>query len=191
MGVMTEVAEGELIARCLRSDPDAFRLVYERFAPEVYRFVRRLLPDVDAAEDALQETFIRLHGALAQFDASRALRPYVFGIARNVAIAALRRGDRVRKLEGKGSGPRERPAVPEQAASKEREGLVREALAALEAEHRAVLTLRFTHGLKLREIAEALSCTTRTVRNRLRAAGVLLERELRCRGVVPPEEVAP
>jgi RNA polymerase sigma factor (sigma-70 family) len=67
--------------------------------------------------------------------------------------------------------------------------LVQEALSALSPEHRSVVVLRYTHGLKLREIADALSCTTRTARNRLRAAAVLLERELRRRGVVSEEGI--
>ena len=62
-------------------------------------------------------------------------------------------------------------------------------MAALPPEHRTVLVLRHTHGLKLREVADALSCTPRTGRNRLRAAAILLQGELERRGILG-EEVA-
>ncbi len=190
MSVMTEVPEQELVARCLEGSPDhaAFALLYARFAPEVYRFLRRLIGDATEAEDALQETFIRLHRALGRFDRSLPLRPYVLGIARNAAIEALRRGERLRKLQGKGHEP-EPHSAEDDAARAERRALVRDALATLPAEHRTVVVLRHTHGLKLREVAEALSCTPRTARNRLRAAAVLLQRELERRGVLGEEGI--
>ena len=85
-------------------------------------------------------------------------QPYVLGIARNTAIETIRRQDRLRKLEGKGRTPQPQHVV-EDASRSERKEIVHEALAALSPEHRTVVVLRYTHGLKLREVAEILSCT--------------------------------
>jgi RNA polymerase sigma-70 factor (ECF subfamily) len=73
------------------------------------------------------------------------------------------------------------------AAASERREAVGDALAALAPEHRSILVLRHVHGQRLEEIAEGSSCTVRTVRNRLRAAGTLLGRELKRRGIVSGE----
>lgn len=187
-----EPTDQEAVARCLARgegpDHEAFRVLYDRHAPAVVPFLERLLPDSAAAEDALQETFLRLYRGLEGYDPTRPLAPYVFRIARNVAIDWLRshKGPRPGTADppaGEGKGPAARSAH-EAAVAGERSALVGEALAALAPEHRAVLVLRLVHGLKLEEVSEALACSERTARNRLRAASVLLERELRRRGAV-------
>ncbi|HZU97787.1 MAG TPA: sigma factor-like helix-turn-helix DNA-binding protein, partial [Planctomycetota bacterium] len=67
---------------------------------------------------------------------------------------------------------------------------VAEALEALEAQHRSLLLMRWVHELKQEEIALALGCTERTVRNRLKTASALFERELVRRGVLPPPDTS-
>lgn len=181
-------SDRDLVAACLANDLDhaAFRRLYERYGPEILRYLERLLGDRDVAEDALQDSFVRLHRGLKRYDPERPLRPYVFRIAHNVAIEALRRRARRAKLD---PAPLEAIDTVDQAVERnERAALVRAALAALPAEHRSVIVLRHTHALKLREVADALDCTPRTARNRLRAASTLLERELRRRGIVPEQE---
>lgn len=186
------LTDAEVVAR-LRAGEDgrggpAFRCLYERHAGEVLRFLARVLGGGAGADDALQEIFVRLHRALPErFDPSRPLRPYLLRIARNVAIEALRRRA---KRDVVGALPDD---LPDEAAregvaaaqAREREALVAEALGALAPEHRAAVVLRHTHGLKVQEVADALGCSERTARNRLRTAAVLLERELRRRGVTP------
>lgn len=197
MGAVAEAARGrvtegdEAILRRIvaGADPDhaGFRTLWERHAPDVLRFLRRMLGDDAAADDALQESFVRLHRALPGFDASRPLRPYLLAIARHAAVSALRTKQRAAKLGALGALGEEpadaRASADGAATARDARGRVHDALAALAPEHRAVLLLRLAHGLRLEEVARALDVTDRTVRNRLRAAAVLLERELRRRGL--------
>ena len=165
---------------------EGFRRTYEQHFEEVHRFLARLLGDSHAAEDATQETFVRLHRAFATLDETRPLRPFVLAIARNVAIDALRaRKKNVALVDGadRSTGP------AEAATASERRAVVEEALGALDPEHRSLLVLRHVHELELATIAEGASCTVRTVRNRLRAAGEQLGRELKRRGIVSSGEV--
>ncbi|MBI3722471.1 sigma-70 family RNA polymerase sigma factor [bacterium] len=190
---MADLSDSEAASRCKSgADPEhaAFRTIYERHGPDVFRFLRRLLKERQAAEDALQETFVRLHRGFGGFDPERALRPYVFSVARNVAIDVLRARSKRERTEPlrEGAAPGEAPVV-EGASRNESKAAVHESLAALAPEHRSILLLRHVHGLKLEEIADGLSCTVRTARNRLRAACVLLGRELKRRGIIS-EEVA-
>ena len=185
MEVVAELRERDLIARCREGDPEACRTLYERHAPEVLRFLSRLLDDHEAALDALQEAFVRAFGALPGFDLERPLRPWLLAIARNAALAGLRRRARRDALVGRAGAPDPAPSAREGAARRETRALVQDALRALTDEHREVVLLRLAHGLSLAEVAGALEVTERTVRNRLRAAAVLLERELRRRGLDP------
>ena len=178
---MAELGEAEALARCRRGEDSghaAFRVVYELHRPEVETFLRRLLGDAASVDDALQDTFVRLHRSLASFDASRPLRPYVLAIARNVALDALAARSKLKLLD---------PALADRAPgpASEPRADVEEALAALEAQHRTLILMRWVHELTQDEIAAALGCTARTVRNRLKTASALFERELVRRGVMP------
>jgi RNA polymerase sigma-70 factor (ECF subfamily) len=180
----------ELVGR-VRADSDqaAFKLLYTRYAPEVMRLLRRLLSEAELA-DAAQESFVRLHRGLREgYDLEQPLRPYVLRIARNVSIAVLRQREKQGKLLRFAPAAVVAEGTPDRDALEgERDGLIHEALQALSPEHRSAVVLRYAHGLSMREVAQALACTERTVRNRLRAAAVLLERELRRRGVVDGNE---
>lgn len=189
MRVMAEPAERELLERCRSGrDPEhaAFRALYERHAPEVLRLLTRLLGERAAAEDGLQETFVRLHGAMRRVDPARPLRPYVLRIARNVAIEVLRRTKGAHAFVERDE--RDEPSTVDEdvVVRGEARDLVDQALQALTPDLRAAVVLRHSHGMTLEEVAAAQGVTARTVRNRLRAAAVLLARELERRGLLDP-----
>ncbi|MGE0709825.1 MAG: RNA polymerase sigma factor [Planctomycetota bacterium] len=167
---------------------DLLRALYEEHAAELLLFLRRLLGERAAAEDALQETFLRLHGALERLEPGRPARPYLLRVARNVGIAALRRHRKLLALEDAAPAASAGPGPAHEVAASEARGLVREALAALPPEPRAALVLRHHHGLRVRELAEVLGASERTARSRLRDAAALLEGELRRRGLFDTEE---
>lgn len=190
MEAVAELSERELVIRTrLAGDgaEDAFRALYERHAPETLRFLRRMLGDLQAAEDALQETFVRVHRGLEGFDPERPLRPWLLTIARRSAIEALRRrARREPPISSLGSGLD--PAVGAERSPAEQDetrGAVLAAVGELSPEHREVVLLRLVHGLLLEEVASAVEVTERTVRNRLKDAAVLLEQALRRRGLGP------
>ena len=154
------LGEREAVERCQRGDPGhaGFRALYDRYSAEVFGFLKHILKDAESAEDACQETFLRLHKSLAGFDAARPLRPYVLQVARNVAIDVIRvrrrkpRPDHVEAFSALGPGPR------------------------------TLLALRFLHELSYEDLAAMEKVTIRTIGNRLRAAVALLSRELVRRG---------
>jgi hypothetical protein len=81
--------ESTLVARAAAGDVRAFRSIYDRHAPVIYRFLCDMLRDRSAADEALQETFVRAHGRLSTLREAEKLRSWLFGIAR---AAAHRRG---------------------------------------------------------------------------------------------------
>ncbi len=182
--IMAELSDEEALALSCRGadgpDHAAFRVLYERLRPEVEAFLRRVIGERASVEDALQDTFVRLYRSLPSFDRSRPLRPYLLAIARNVAMDTLRTRGKLKLLAPAAEARAVAPGADEKAAP------VAEALEALEAQHRSLILMRWVHELKQDEIATALGCTERTVRNRLKTASALFERELVRRGVLPP-----
>src|SRR5690349_6815873 len=83
-----------LLERARRGDGRAFRTIFERHAHAVRRFVGDLLRDDAAADEATQEAFVRVHRALARIADTAKLRPFLFGVARNVARERMRAGAR-------------------------------------------------------------------------------------------------
>lgn len=178
------------VEAALEGDEAAWAALYDALAPDV----QRLLVGLGAlgraeVEDAVQETFVRLVRDLPRFDRSRALRPFVLGVARHVAIDAMRRRRTIRQGEERvASEARHVMHEPssEVAARSEQRARVQEALAAVEPELRSLLVLRHTSRVTMRELAESADCSVPTARQRLGKAARRFAVELKQRGVIPP-----
>jgi RNA polymerase sigma-70 factor (ECF subfamily) len=72
----------------------AVALVAKRHGAAVYAFCLRLLKDASRAEDVSQQTLLRAHRRLSTFNGGSSLRTWLFGIAKNCALDALRAGRR-------------------------------------------------------------------------------------------------
>lgn len=164
------------------ADPTArdLRLLYERLAPAIHRFLRDLLRDDALASDATQETFIRaFRNAELLADPSRA-RPWLFGVARNVSLELRRaRFRRSRVITDASDVVRERAPAPHacpEGACIEREEveLLDRALGELSEDRRAMLVLRLDHDLSYEEIATAMGFSLAKVKVELHRARELL-----------------
>lgn len=162
-----------------------FRRLYESHARSVYAYAYRMVRDAALADDVTQETFLSVYRNRHRLDPDRSIKAYVLRIAHNAALQQLSRQGRVelRDFQADDRLVDEAAGVISRITERERGQLVEQAMEGMAAAERSILQLRFVEALKLREIAEVLECTERTVRNRLRAALVMLERELRKRGL--------
>src|SRR6478752_807625 len=90
----------ELIGRVAADgDRDAFRLLFEHFAPRVKGFLIRTGMTADAAEEIAQGTLLAVWRKAAQFDpASAGASAWIFTIARNLRIDAARRSARQNRV---------------------------------------------------------------------------------------------
>jgi len=179
--------EARLVQRAAAGDDDAFERLVRLHERRVYSIARRLLGDPADAEDAAQETFLRLYRALHRLRPERPVAPYLNHIAVNVCRDFGRRRGRRREqplepvLPGEPSSgdppdPRADPATD--AATAE---LRRHAAAALESlpfKQRAALVLRELHGLSTRQVAAALGATETTVRSHVSRARLALRERL-------------
>jgi RNA polymerase sigma-70 factor (ECF subfamily) len=176
--------EAALIERAQQGDRNAFGELVRRHHQGVVNVVYRMCGDVQLAEDAAQEAFIRAWSNLSSYRPQASLRNWLYRIAVNAALDVLRL---------KAEGPYETveslraadPAAgPEDALlQKEQAIAVQNAMMALTEASRAVLILREYGGLSYREIAAALDIPVGTVMSRLNYARdrlrILLEPEFR------------
>src|ERR671933_2025872 len=83
--------ERDLVDRARRGEPEAFRVIFDRHAPSVRRFLGDLLRDDAAADEATQETFVRAHARMRTLREDERLGGWLLGIARMVSLEQLRR----------------------------------------------------------------------------------------------------
>ncbi|MCO5167703.1 MAG: sigma-70 family RNA polymerase sigma factor [Planctomycetes bacterium] len=184
---LDRLSDRELVARCLAAGERydaAFDAIYARHADRVFGFLLKLTRSREAAEDALQETFVRVHRSLERFDLGRDLSVWLLQIARYVAIDAFRVERKVKRLEAAVSAERPEPARDDPAraaAEQERAAVVNEVLEGLSIDDRALLVLRHYHGLTFQAIGEVADCSARTAQNRVEAAARRFQLALQAR----------
>ena len=83
--------ERRLVVAARSGDHSAFRRIVDMYRARVFTFVLRVVKQYEEAEDIAQETFLRAWRYLARYNESRPFRSWLFAIARNLALNALRR----------------------------------------------------------------------------------------------------
>jgi RNA polymerase sigma-70 factor (ECF subfamily) len=161
--------ESELVSQAQRGDRSAFGDLVRHHRSGVINVVYRMCGDVQLAEDAAQEAFIRAWQKLPGYQPRSPFRNWLYRIATNVALDTLRRERETVDLD---DVPLQTPyAGPESAVENaEQAELVRAAVLALPPASRAVLVLREYEGLSYRQIAETLGIPLGTVMSRLNYA---------------------
>jgi RNA polymerase sigma-70 factor (ECF subfamily) len=176
-----------LAARAAEGDRRAFEALVTRHRRAVYRLCWSATGNHADADDAAQETFLRVFRALSSYDPVRPFVPWLRKIAWNCGLSARRNGRATVPLVlGDGLPDPADPAEgPEAAVSgSEERRRVAAAMADLPAELRTVLVLRAVEGLSYAEIAEAAGIPAGTVMSRLSRARERLQGALgvRARG---------
>jgi RNA polymerase sigma-70 factor (ECF subfamily) len=151
-------------------EPD-FRLIFETECSYVWNTLKRLgIPDRDA-EDAAQDVFIVVHRHLREYDPTRPLRPWLFGICYRVAIAHRRRARNQReRIDDVHDVADESRRADDQLEDKQAQDLVRRALDALDLDRRAMIVMHEYDGAAIPQIAETLGIPLNTAYSRLRLA---------------------
>jgi RNA polymerase sigma-70 factor, ECF subfamily len=162
-------SDADLVRYALTGERDAFAEIYRRYHTVVYRFARMMSGSQTIAEDVTQDTFTTLLRDLERYEPDRgALSTYLYGVARNITRARLRRECRFVRLElTEDSEPlseRDPSAAFEQSQARMR---LRQIIAELPSRYREVIILCGLHGLSYAEVAVILGTPVGTVRSRL------------------------
>lgn len=150
---------------------DTFSKLFVDSRAALQRYVRRLVGSDTAAEEIVQESFLR---TLQRGEGAHTPRAFLFTIARHLAFSFRRQA---RGLQSNELGDFDPPDVvstgdcPEAALlSAERSQLLKQAVARLPPQCRAVFILRAFHGCSHKEIAQRLGVSPKTVENHLARA---------------------
>jgi RNA polymerase sigma-70 factor, ECF subfamily len=150
-----------------------FRDIFESEYAYVRLSARRLGIRTHDLDDAVHDVFLVVHRKLTDFDLSRPLRPWLFGIAFRVALSKKRRFGHMREeLSSHESTDYvdERPPADEEFEAEERRRMVHAALDHLDDDKRGVFIMHELDGIPMSEIASALGIPVNTAYSRLRLA---------------------
>lgn len=149
-----------LLERVARGDTEALGTLYEKTRGAVYGLTLSLLKNAHDAQDATQDTFVKIWEAAGSYRSMGSPMAWMLTIARNLARIRLRQSARSGELtEAEWEAiPAEAPAV-----TAEDRAVLQEALGALEDAERQIVLLRASSGLKHREIAALLEMPLPTV----------------------------
>ena len=172
-----------LVKRCLAGDQAAMILLVDRFRGQVFGLCYRMLGQRQDAEDAAQETFVRLLKNLHRWDQDRDFEPWLLAIAGNRCRTALAMRRRRPLNEGMVELVAD-DAADEQCAQQLTEE-VHLALGTVRDDYRQAFVLFHEHELSYAEIAEAMGVPLGTVKTWVHRARKELIECLRQRGVVP------
>lgn len=164
-----------LVLRCQTGDEDAYRELVGRFGPRLRYFLRKLVGQIDRADDLAQEVWIDVLRQLPRLKDAGAFTTWMYRIAHGKAMLDGRRNGRV---------PASTPDVEwiaekeDGAFSAEDAVRIHAALDRLEPAQREVLVLRFLEELSYEEIGQIVECPLGTVRSRIHYAKAALQRLL-------------
>ena len=185
------VEDAQLVAQCQRGDTAAFGVLIAKYRTKVHAMIYNLVRNEQDAWDLAQEAFLKAWRNFAHFRNESAFFTWLYRIATNVTLDALRK----KKIEGvvefddtlatpaieagAATAPHREPLPHQRLQNDEIKTRIDEALDQLSPEHRVAIVLREIEGLRYEEIATATDCSLGTVMSRLFYARKKLQTLLR------------
>jgi RNA polymerase sigma factor (sigma-70 family) len=175
-------SDKRLVRRAVRGDGRAFEEIYRRYEQDLYRFCLAMTGNHPDAQDALQNTMVKVLRGLPGEERQIVLKPWLYRIARNETIDVLRKR---RDNEELGVAQTDISTVAETAEIREHLRMLLGDLEQLPQRQRAVLLMRELSGLGFAEIGIAFGTSAAAVRQTLYEARLNLQqlqegRERRC-----------
>ena len=174
------------VAQTLRGDQNAFAHLVDVYKSPIYNLCYRMLGNPAEAEDAAQETFMRVYTHLKAYDPQQKLSSWVLAVASHHCVDRLRRR-RLTWLSLDDEPELEPPATdvvhPEDVViEKESSAEIQRWLQALPADYRLVIALRYWQDLSYAEIAQVTGASESAVKSKLHRARCMLAQQVIAHG---------
>jgi RNA polymerase sigma-70 factor (ECF subfamily) len=158
-------------------DDASFEILLQKYRTPLVSFLYRMVRDQATAEDLAQEVFLRVYRARKKYAPNAKFTTWLFRIAANLALNALRDG-RYRRMEVSLDQPEKDehpaidlpdrgPGVEQQLIARDRTALIRRAIQGLPEKQRAAVLLHKYHELDYDEIARILKCSESALKSLL------------------------
>jgi RNA polymerase sigma-70 factor (ECF subfamily) len=157
-----------LIRRTASGDKEAFSALFTRYQRRIFAYFVKMLRNEAMAEELTNDVMIEVWRGAKNFQGRSACSTWIFGIAHNKGISALRK----RREAPLDEGVAERivdpaPSPAGRAQEKDVATILGKLLEDLSTEHREVIELTYYHQHSIREIAEIQDCPENTVKTRM------------------------
>jgi len=179
------MTDEDLMMQVRRGDEHAFRRIVERHQTSVYQLCYQFTGNRADAEDTAQEVFIRLYRSRERYRPSARLSTYLYRIAVNLSLNAVRNRKRRRWMpfldnkEASMQTPFQDTQNPEVSfEQQELADAVRDAIGRLPEQQRTAVILKRYHGMSYQEISTVMACSVSSVEARLHRARLKLKRWL-------------
>ncbi len=161
-----QVAE-QPVERHSSDDARSFVRLYHQYKHRVYAYCYRLLRHPQNAEDAAQETFVKIHRSLGTLENAASLQAWIFSIARNEAYTILRRQRPMDELDEENENVWDEENPLEKVVQKEKAGIVQHCLGLLKPNYRELLILREYEQFSYGEISRITGASESAVKSGL------------------------
>jgi RNA polymerase sigma-70 factor, ECF subfamily len=176
--VFVDEVDGEMVRAVVGGDSSAYRALIERYQDRVHAVAYGMVQNREDAQDVTQETFVRVYQRLGSFGGEASFRSWMFRIAMNLALDAIRRrkravigGQRDVLLDRHGTLSIEDPQDLEQDTHRKRvHRRLLQAVEDLPEDQRQIILLRDLEGLSYAEIGAILEIPEAKVMARLHYA---------------------
>ncbi|WP_425436524.1 RNA polymerase sigma factor SigW [Paenibacillus herberti] len=180
--------EANLIRLALKGDQRAFAELVGMYQDKLYHLAYRMLYNRQEAEDAVQETFLRVFRNMERYDDSMKFSTWIYRITTNLSIDRLRR----RKpgfsldaelpehdgLDGYSMFASEDTSPEEEVLLSETQHIIRNAIDTLPPKYKTVMVLRYLEDLSLQEIGDVMDMPVTTIKTRVHRGREFLRKKL-------------
>ncbi len=168
---MLEITDEDIAKKVQKGDGESFGFLIERYEAKMLRYARKFLFDTEDARDVVQEVFIKAYTNIRSLDTSRRFSPWIYRIAHNEFINALKKKGRDKSFPFDFDllfpHPVARETADRQATTNELRAMLDRCLDKLPAKYREALVLYYYEEMEYQEIAEILKIPVSTVGVRL------------------------
>ncbi len=163
MKIVSKIIRKNLIVRCRADDKNAFNILMQPYERALRGYLLKLTGDEEITKDLLQEAFLKIWVGLKNYNESGKFRQWIFTIAHNVFVDYLKKFKSFEELEQEEYFASSAETPLELLIEKEKKERLEAAINKLPVKQKEVLVLRFSCGLKFREIAGVTSQPLNTV----------------------------
>lgn len=175
---LTLINEQLLASQAKNGDSQAFSKLVEHFTPRLRYFLLKRMPDRCDVEDAIQETFLKVHLNIGSYNESYRFSCWLYTIAARAAVNLARR-PRPMAADGLERAEADEMSPYEQACRKDQADNIWKIAATLEPKQYMAVYLKYSEGFTTQEIAAALGISAINVRVQLHRARAVLMKKLK------------